>query len=1045
MAIQCPKCSAENPDTQRFCGECGTQITPDKEVFLTKTLETPIEELTTGSIFAGRYQIIEELGRGGMGRVYRAKDTKLNEEVALKLIKPEIASSKKTIERFSNELRLARKIRHNNVGSMYELLEEEGTSYITMEYVSGQDLKGLIRQSGNLAINTSISIAKQVCEGLAEAHKLGIIHRDLKPSNVMIDKEGNVRIMDFGIARSLKEKGITGAGVMIGTPEYMSPEQVEGKETDQRSDIYSMGVILYEMVTGRVPFEGDTPFTIGVKHKSEIPKNPKELNSQIPEDLGRVILKCLEKDKANRYQSAGEVRSELEGIEKGIPTTERVIPKRKPLTSKEITVTFDLKKLFIPALALIALVIIAVVLWRVLLKKEVTLLPEEKQSIAVISFDNQTGDMAYDHLRKIIPNLLITGLEQSGYFNVATWERMHDLLKQLGKEEVELIDRDLGFELCQMDGIDAIVLGSFGKAGDMFATDVKVLDVETKSLLKSASSRGEGEGSIIKTQIDELSKEILKGIGLSESRIEATKMQIVDVTTSSMEAYDYYLKGRESQIKIFREEAIQYYEKAVELDPTFAMAYLGLEGANSGLGNTKESIAAVEKAKSFSEKLTDKEKLYLEAAYARVVEEDQEKRFKILQNIASKYPKEKDAHYALGWYYQSRVRDREKAIEEYNKVLELDPNHESALNQIGYTYWGMSNYDKAVEYFKKAASVNPESPNPLDSLADIYFSMGRLDEALAKLKEALKIKPDFLYSSHNIPYIYALKGDYPEAIKWVDRYTDISPSSMTKWQGHVWKGFYNFWLDSFEKSLIDLKKAEDHAIKAENEWGKAFVNWFKAWMYYDKGELDLSKKYNEAWLEVFISEDPRRKQFYVFLYNFTLGLLEAEEKRVELSKKRLDRIRSAFPEVTSSREKEWVTFYSDLLLAEILLATGEIEKAIAAFENTSPISPSGLQYTQWMIIYNFPSLKDVLARAYQQQGEIDKAIAEYERLIIFDPKSKGRHLIHPKYHYRLAKLYEKKGWKGKAIEHYEKFLTLWKDADPGIAEAEEAKKRLSKL
>jgi serine/threonine protein kinase len=278
-----------------------------------------------------------------MGKVYKVFDTDIKEKVALKLLKPEIASDQETIERFSNELKYARKISRRNVCRMYDLGKAEGTHFITMEYIHGEDLKSMIRMSTGLTVGTILSVGKQVCDGLAEAHSLGVVHRDLKPQNIMIDKGGNAKIMDFGIARSIREKGITGPSVLIGTPEYMSPEQAEAKEVDQRSDIYSLGIILYEMATGRVPFEGDTALSIAMKHKGEIPKDPKQFNPNIPDDLSGVILKCLEKDKAKRYETAAEVRSELEKIEKGIPTTERVMPERKPLTSREITVKFSLK------------------------------------------------------------------------------------------------------------------------------------------------------------------------------------------------------------------------------------------------------------------------------------------------------------------------------------------------------------------------------------------------------------------------------------------------------------------------------------------------------------------------------------------------------------------------------------------------------------------------------------------------------------------------------------------------------------------------------
>jgi serine/threonine protein kinase/tetratricopeptide (TPR) repeat protein len=1044
--MKCPKCNFENPSDTKFCSECGTQLTAAEKMSapVTETLETPKEELTTGSTFAGRYQIIEELGKGGMGKVYKAQDTDLKEKVAIKLLKPEIAADKKTIERFRNELKFARKIRHKNVCQMYDLNKEGGTHYISMEYVDGKDLKSMIRMMGQLSAGKTIFIAKQVCDGLAEAHRLGVIHRDLKPQNIMVDEEGNARIMDFGIARSLKTKGITATGVMIGTPEYMSPEQVEGKEVDQRSDIYSLGVILYEMVTGRVPFEGDTPFTIGVKHKSETPKDPKELNTQLPEDLDRVILRCLEKDREKRYQSAGEVRAELTRIEKGIPTTEIEIPKKKPLTSREITVTFGLKRLLIPAIAIIAVAVIGVIIWRLVSKKEIVPLPTDKRSIAVISFENQTGDKAYDHLQKVIPNLLITSLEQTGYLRVTTWERMHDLLKQMEREDVEVIDKDLGFELCRMDGVDAIVLGSFAKAGDMFATDVKVLDVETKTLLKSASSKGEGVASILKTQIDELSRDISQGLGLSERKIEEAQLRIADFTTTSMDAYNYFLKGRENFEKLYYEDARRFLERAIVLDPNFAVAYVYLALAHDNLGNTRERDEYFEKAMTFSEKATDKESLYIRGFYASFIEQNDEKSIHILKQMAEKYPKEKRVHLFLGYSYNTKKMFNE-AIEEFNKALELDPNYGMAANMLAYAYADMGNFEKAIEYLKKYASMSPGDANPFDSMAEIYLKMGRLDEAIAKYEEALEVKPDFFMTQMSIGYIYALKENYHEAMKWIEQYIAMAPSSGGRAVGFLWKGFYHYWLGSLEQAHGDLLRAADLAEAVGNKLWLASADWMKAWIYYDRVELELARRCYKSWFDLILEYYPQDIPRYTAEYSFYLGLLDLKEGRIDSAKSRLAEMKSHLQEIEPAA-KEQITFFYDLLYGDVLLAEGSVEKAIAVCKEVLALEIPGLSMTSWNLAsYNAPFLKDVLARAYLQKGELDKAIAEYERLINFDPKTPQRFLIHPKYHYRLARLYEQKGWKGKAIEHYEKFLNLWKDADPGIPEVDDARKRLTAL
>jgi tetratricopeptide (TPR) repeat protein len=280
----------------------------------TRTLATPATELRRGTTFAGRFKIIEELGRGGMGTVYLAQDTKIK-SAWLWLIRPEIASDSKTVERFGREVKTARRISHRNVCRLYELMEDGGIHFITMECVQGQDVRRIIERSGPLPVVRALGIVRQVCAGLAEAHRIGVVHRDLKPGNIMIDKNGNAKILDFGIARSLSAKGVTAAGAIVGTPEYMSPEQMEGREVDTRSDIYSLGVVLYEMLTSRVPFEGDSALSIALKHKSEIPPDPREINPGLPAGLSAVILKCLAKEKEERYQTVEELLAELNALE----------------------------------------------------------------------------------------------------------------------------------------------------------------------------------------------------------------------------------------------------------------------------------------------------------------------------------------------------------------------------------------------------------------------------------------------------------------------------------------------------------------------------------------------------------------------------------------------------------------------------------------------------------------------------------------------------------------------------------------------------------
>jgi serine/threonine protein kinase/tetratricopeptide (TPR) repeat protein len=1036
MSTQCPKCSAENPDNHKFCGECATPLLQKEEVVHTKTLETQVEELTTGSIFAGRYKIIEEFGKGGMGKVYRVFDQKLNEEVALKLIKPEIAADRKTIERFKNELKLARKISHKNVGRMYEFLEDKDTHFITMEYVSGQDLRGLIRQTGQLTIGKAISIAKQICDGLSEAHSLGIVHRDLKPNNIMIDRGGNAKIMDFGIARALKDKSITGAGVVIGTPQYMSPEQVEGKDVDQRSDIYSLGIILYEMLTTRVPFEGDTPLTIGVKQKTEIPKAPKEFNERISDDLNQLILKCLEKERENRYLSATELKADLEKLEQGLPTTDRIVSPKKPVTSKEITVKITPKKLLIPALLFAAAAVIVIVLFLFIPGKSI------KHSIAVITFENQTGSEALDYLRTVIPNLLISGLGQSKDIYVISWERMHDSLVAMGETETDIINTELGLKLCQREGIEAIVTGSFIKTGELFTTDVKVLEVESKNLLKSASTNGQGVESIMASQINYLAKEISRGLGFSARKAKSDQANIIDVTTSSMDAYKYYSLGKEAYRKSNFSDAQNYFERALVLDPEFAMAHYYLTGVYSSLGNTKAWRESWDNAIKYSKNASRRERLEIEANYARAVQGDEDKNIDILIQIQREFPQDKDVHIYLGRAYIRKGLE-EDGIREYKTYIEAHPNPDPEVYyQLGSIFFNKREFEQALDYYQKFVSSSPDNPGAVTSVASTYFWMGDLNEAISQFEKALLINPEHSEAYFRIAYTYTLLEEYDKAFTYLEKASMMSPSSAQKAISLCWRSFLYYWLGRMEESLALSAQVPGMVQEVENKWIEGY-GYFSKWLISSyRKEFEQSRQEIEAAIEYMAKYFPSRQTFDAAQKESSLAIIDIKEGKIANLSKRMAQIKALYEE----EMPPWTEYTYLTLSGYLALAEQRFDDALADIKKAKEIESTFLSMLwNWFMSENINPLKDLRAKMYMEMGDLDSAIQAYEQITAFDPESADRLMIHPTWHYELAKLYEQKGESDKAIAKYEKFLFLWKDADPGLPEVDDAKERLAEL
>lgn len=730
--MKCSRCHADNSDTLKFCGECGTRLTLKDELppSFTKTLNTPVHELTRGTLFADRYEVIEELGVGGMGEVYRVEDKKINEEVALKLIRPEIASDPKTIERFRNELKTARKIRHKNICGMYDLGEDKGTNYITMEYVKGEDLKSFMKRSKQLSIPTVLSIAQQICEGLSEAHRLGVVHRDLKPNNIMIDKGGNARIMDFGIARSTTTKGITVAGMMIGTPEYMSPEQVEAKEIDFRSDLYSLGVILYEMTTFQFPFQGDTPLSIAMKHKSEIPKDPRELNTQIPEDLSRVILKCLEKEKANRYQSADEVRSELSRIEQGLPSTERIEPKIKPITSKEITVTLRFKKLLIPVLLIFALMMTVLIIWSPWKRNESSSVPVISQSIAVLPFANIRSDPETDFLGFAFADQIIGALAYVK--NVLA--RPSSAVRQYQDKEVDV--QTAGNDL----NVDFIVMGNYLKEDDVVRLNIELVNVHSNEMIWRESIDVQYENVFVLQDV--VTEKVMDGLKTQFLQDEQVRIQ-ADVPQNPL-AYEYYLRSISYPFSNEGDQlAIEMLKKSVELDPNYAPAY-------SQLGDRIHRLAQYGLLDSEETKRAENHLLKALSLNGKLLS--------ALGNLAGLYTE------------TARI---EKAVEITRQMLKINPNNALAHFSLGYIYRYAGMIDDSVQEMEKAVSLDPKNPD-FRSIILTYSMAEEYEKALEAIKN---YKEDSFTLGEHGEILYR-QGRPGQAVEFFDRVISLEPEGL---------------------------------------------------------------------------------------------------------------------------------------------------------------------------------------------------------------------------------------------------------------------------
>ena len=1047
MANNCPTCHSDNPETQRFCGECGTQLPlpQDHPPVVTETLQTPARELTTGSTFAGRYQVIEELGHGGMGRVYKVQDTDIKEKVALKLLRPEITLDKEAVERFSNELKLARKISHRNICRMFDLGRAEGTTFITMEFVPGEDLKSFIHRAKQLSIGTAISIAKQVCEGLEEAHRLGVVHRDLKPGNIMIDKDGDAKIMDFGIARSLSGKGITGAGVLIGTPEYMSPEQVEGKDIDQRSDLYSLGVILYEMVTGQVPFEGETPLSVAHKHRYEEPLIPRKLAPQIPEGLNKLILRCLEKDKAKRYQTAEELLADLATVEDSLPTAERVAPKRKTTTHREVTVKFQPRKLVIPAAAVLILAVASFLIFRYVVPKPAPPLPSAKPMIAVLYLKNSSGDPALDKWKENLPTLLAAGLAQSRYLRIIDDATVYGILKKLDLLKSEKYTPEELKAIAAEGGATHLLSGNFFTAGSKFIINLSLVDADTGTTLKSLEEEAPNQDAVFNSA-DNLVKKIKVALNIPEQLIEeGTYKMVGEVYTRNPQALQFYIEGEKAHQGGDPDKAIAAFEKAIGLDPGFAMAYRTLSICYMENLNFVKEYQNLHKAYELREKLPEKDRLLIEGTWFTLREETLPKAYPTFKRAVERYPDDYQARWNMALW--------EDDPDESNRELEYLLHSQNQVKST-YLYWTLAigycrqeDYKRAREFFEEGVKVLSPEPWLHRALARLFQLEKNLDAALREYEKAATLAPNEIrYKAEAV------------AIDWVKEDPDKALATL----GSLLKGqkdpsMFDYWRAIFFmvkgkfKDVLDIdNKAEKTAISAGGgnaELGYMLMLKGKNLLQTGNPDKALEKfRASRAYIKKEEDNFPEKDIENLIHYRRMSMLWQictlCDMGRVGDAEALYREYEPLIPKYFRKKgQRICICSNAALPAGKIALAKRDGPEAIRQLEES--LREMRGEDFQWNNNSDHAYILDVLGDAYQMGGQLDKAAETYARIRELQNGRADWGAVYARSYYKLAKVYEQMGKKAEAREKYAKFLDLWRDADPGLPEVADAKRRLA--
>jgi len=1020
----CPACQAENPADSRFCRWCGSSFAePSGTLTIPESEKAKITEdyrFSPGDKFGERYTIIEEVGRGGMGTAYKAEDRELGTVVVLKMIRAELASKPHIVEQFKKETLLGRTITHENVIRIHDIGEINNIKYISMDYVKGENLSELIHTSGTLTLATCLNVTRQIAQALRAAHRKGIIHQDLKPSNVMIDNSGRVFVTDFGLARSVAVARELPGKRLIGTPRYFSPEQARGEESDQRSDIYSLGIMMYEMVTGAPPFEADTTEGYIHKHISQRPVPPSRVNPALPSSCEKVILKCLEKKREDRYQSADELLADLEAL------------KSAGLGAAPMA---RWKKL-LPAVSA-AVLMLVLILWVFFFKPSSPPprpAPTLSNSVAVLYAVNNSGDKSLDKLlRWGISSLLTTDLAASKYLRIFPEDQLMQVLESMGQlDEAQHLSKTLE-TIADKENVEYFVLPSFTKVGDKLRIDFKVRRARAKEILGAAFVQGRPEDLF--SLVDELSLKVKAAVNLSPAEIAGDYSRKLDeITTNSLEALRHYVEGERLYTLRNFEASVQSFKKAVEEDPDYALAHLALAEDYIYLGDYEQHKNSLRRALALVDRVSERDRYIIQGYASSVLDESPLPAIQSYKKLIELYPQDELGYVHLGSVYRN-LEEWDQAIEQYENVLKINSRSMYYYDNRAFICTSQGQYEKAVEILETARKLFPGEPDLFVMEIVLNFLIqGRYREASRALKNS-PLSPDDPRFLELQGHLSLLSEDMESAQRVYERLRQKEESDARSpgFLGLFWLAHLHLLQGRFSQSQNEILTGIRLAQKSKRPYEELDFRLLHAYSRLQLGRFAESIEALKPALEICQNVGAVHSPKFALVMS---GMAQLGMGHIEEAQKTANELLKMIEVGGAPKHMR----YYNYLMGRVALAENNPAGAVRYFGQAISTLPAQREEKNDHAFYY-----DGLASAHYQSGDYAKARDAYERILSLTTGRLNWGDIYARAHYWLGKISQKMGNAREATAHFEKFLKMWEKADPGLTEVSDTKAQLARL